>query len=44
MVASMMSFRVRLGAVIDSVRPFALQTRRKTGIAPYVLPSLGSVA
>jgi len=39
----MIAFEVKLGAVIDSVRPVALQTRKKTGIPPQVLPSFGSV-
>ncbi len=37
------SFQVTLGAMIDSVVPAGSQTRRNTGIAPKVLPSLGSV-
>ena len=40
----MIALKVKLGAVIDSVLPVALHTRKKIGIAPYVLPSLGSVA
>src|SRR5437660_2086866 len=38
------SFQVTLGAMIDSVLWFASHTRKKTGIAPKVSPSLGRVA
>src|SRR3989304_1534557 len=40
----MTEFQVTLGAMMDSVRSPSGQTRRKTGIAPQVLPSFGSVA